>query len=133
VFYLFLDVCCNHFLSRCCICCQTYVATTCSKCFNCFSLMLQCFFMSQLFYLDVAYIFTHMLRAYILNVSSISNVRYIRVFHIASADGVHKGGQGQAAAINVWRSCELPLAMWGGGTGCAVLSWKRRGRVFWEA
>jgi hypothetical protein len=44
------------------------------------------FFMLQLFYLDIAYVFTHILQAYVRNISSISNVYCIRVFHITSAD-----------------------------------------------
>jgi len=41
MFYLFTDVYYNRFLSGCCICFHTYVATVCSKYFSCFSLMLQ--------------------------------------------------------------------------------------------
>jgi hypothetical protein len=41
MFHLFRNICCNHFLSGCCICFHTYVAIVCSKYFSYFSLMLQ--------------------------------------------------------------------------------------------
>jgi hypothetical protein len=41
--------------------------------------------------------------------------------------GVHECGQGQAAAIDMWRRRRLPPVVWRGGTGRAVLLWKRRG------
>jgi hypothetical protein len=48
----------------------TYVASVCLKCFIYFKRML------QVFYLDVAYVstHTHMLQAYVVNVSSVSDV-----------------------------------------------------------
>jgi hypothetical protein len=47
--------------------------------------------------------------------------------------GVYEAGQGQSAATDMWRRRMLPPAVWGGGTGHAVLLWKRRGRVFQAA
>ena len=44
--------------------------------------------------------------------------------------GVHKGEQGQAAANDEWKRRRPLLAVWEGGTGHAVLLWKRRGRIF---
>ena len=66
---------------------HTYVATVCSKCFIFSSLPLQQVFsyckLQIMFYLDVAYVFTHMLQVYVLDVSSVSDVCCIQVFHIA--------------------------------------------------
>jgi len=134
---MFPDVCCNRFLSGCCICFQTYVATyvpnvyvvsvlCCSK----------CFFMLQLFYLDVAYVSHTCCKAYVLNVLSVSNICYSKCFmwQVQTANvGVHEGGQSQAIATDTWRRRRPSPAVWGGGTGRAVLLWKRRGRVFQAA
>ena len=82
---------------------QQYV----SKCFICFSLLLQQVFSCcklQVFYLDVAYVFTHMLKVYIPDVSSVSDVRCIQVFHVArvsccSESQGHRGmGRGEPVA-----------------------------------
>jgi hypothetical protein len=65
---------------------HTYVATVCSKCFSCSNLLSQqvfsCFKL-QVFYLDAAYVFTNMLQVYVLDVSSVSDVCCIQVFHVA--------------------------------------------------
>jgi hypothetical protein len=65
---------------------HTYVAIVCSKYFICSSLSLQQVFSYcklQVFYFDVAYVFTHILQVYVLDVSSISDVCCIQVFHVA--------------------------------------------------
>ena len=41
--------------------------------------------------------------------------------------GIHEGEQGQAAATDAWRRCWSAAAVWGGGTGRAVLLRKRLG------
>ena len=64
---------------------NTYVAIVCPKCFICSSLPLQQVFLCcrlQLFYLDVVYVFTHMLQVYVPDVSSVSDVCCIQVFHV---------------------------------------------------
>jgi hypothetical protein len=65
---------------------HTYVATICSKCFSCF----QSYVAVSVFMLQVASVlsgycicFTHMLQVYILDVSSVSYVCCIQVFHVA--------------------------------------------------
>jgi hypothetical protein len=61
----------------CCICFHTYVTTVCSKMFHLFQSSVQQVFSGrnlQMFYLDVAYVFTHMLQVYVLNVSPIFDV-----------------------------------------------------------
>jgi hypothetical protein len=63
-----------------------YVATVCSKCFICSSLSLEQVFSCcklQVFYLDVVYVFTHMLQVYFLDVSFVSDVCCIQVFYVA--------------------------------------------------
>jgi hypothetical protein len=46
---------------------QKHVASVCSKCFICFQI-----YVAIVFYLDVAYVFTHMLQQYVPNVSAVS-------------------------------------------------------------
>ena len=61
---------------------HTYVAIIYSKCFICSSLPLQQVFSCyklQVFYLDVAYILSHMLQVYFLYVSSVLDVCCIQV------------------------------------------------------
>jgi hypothetical protein len=82
IFYLCLHVCCKRF--------DLDVAYVSHICFN---IMLQMFhlfqpsvaasvFMLQVFYPDVAYVFTHMLKVYVPDVSSVSDVYCIQVFHV---------------------------------------------------
>jgi hypothetical protein len=59
-------------LSGCCIRFHTYVANVSSKCCICFALML------QVFYPDVAYVFTHMLQ----NVSSKCCICFAMATHV---------------------------------------------------
>jgi hypothetical protein len=58
---------------------HTYVTIVYSKCFICSSLPLQQVFSCklQVFYLDITYIFTHMLQVYFFNISSVLDVCYI--------------------------------------------------------
>ena len=85
---LMLQVACV--LSGCCICFHTYVASVCFKCFSCFKRML------QVFYLDVAYVFTHMLQVY---VPSVLEVCRIQVFHaIRRVRGRRGIGRGEPVA-----------------------------------
>jgi hypothetical protein len=63
----------------------TCVATVCSKCFFCSSLPLQQEFLCcklQVFYLDIAYVCTHILHVYVPDVSSVLEVRCIQVFYV---------------------------------------------------
>jgi hypothetical protein len=59
-----------------------YVAVAihiCSKYFSCFKRML------QVLYLDIAYVgYTHMLQAYVSNVSPVSDVFWSKCFYVAS-------------------------------------------------
>jgi hypothetical protein len=58
----------------------------------------------QVFYLDVAYDFTHMLQVYVLDVSSVSYVCCIQVFHVArvlccsESQGRRRMGRGEPVA-----------------------------------
>jgi hypothetical protein len=70
ILHMFSHICCNSILQMFQLF-QSYVAVSVFLYCNCF-------------YLDVA--FTHMLQAYVPNVSSVSNVCCIRVFHVASVD-----------------------------------------------
>jgi hypothetical protein len=77
---MFLDVCCNRFYRDVAYVfkhmLQQYVPNVLVVSVLCYS---KCFFMLQLFYLDVAYV-SHMLQTYVPNVSSVSNVCCIQVF-----------------------------------------------------
>jgi hypothetical protein len=100
-----IDVCCKRFLSGCCICFHTYIATVCFKYFSCFSLTLK-----QVFF-HVA-----------INVSA------FECFMLPTAGvGVHEGGQGQDGATDIWRRRRAPPAVWGGCIDRVVLLWKRQG------
>jgi hypothetical protein len=76
-FHLFLDVRCNHFYLDIAYVfthmLKQYVLNVSAISVLCCS---KCFFMLQLFYLDVAYV-SHMLQVYVPNVSFISNICYI--------------------------------------------------------
>jgi hypothetical protein len=68
----------------------TYVASVCSKCFNCFRLML------QVFYLDVAYVTVAIhicCKAYVLNVSHVSNVFCSKCFMLQVFSLVGEGSE----------------------------------------
>jgi hypothetical protein len=84
------------------------VVIVCSKCFICSSLPLQqvisCYKL-QVFYLDITYIFTHMLQVYVVDVSSVSDVCCIQVFHVAcvscysESQGMRGSDGGMARAL----------------------------------
>jgi hypothetical protein len=60
---------------------HTNVANVISGCCICFTHML------QVFYLKVAYMFHTLLQQYVSNVSFVSDVCCIQVFHVASVSG----------------------------------------------
>jgi hypothetical protein len=66
----------------------TYVARVCSKCFSCFTLMLQCVFMLQV--VSVSFgcciCFTHIFQVYVINISSALDVGCIQLFHISEVE-----------------------------------------------
>jgi len=141
---------------------QKHVASIYSKCFIYFQT-----YVTIVFYLNVAYVFTHMLQRYVPNVLAVLvlccskcffmlhlfylYVAYVshtyckcmsQIFHLfqiyvafecfvlqvqTAGVSVHEGGQGQATATDTWRRRKPPPTLCGGGTGCAVLLWKRRG------
>jgi hypothetical protein len=79
------------FWSGCCMF-HTYVATICSKRFICCSLPFQHVFLRcklQVFYLDVAYVFTHMLQVHALDVSYV--VFMLHVFYVVRRVKGHGG------------------------------------------
>jgi hypothetical protein len=86
------------------ICFHTYVVTVCSKMFQLFqsSCVQQVFSYCklQVFYLDIAYVFIHMLQVYVPDVSSVSDVCCIQVFHVARVSCCSKsqGGRGEPVA-----------------------------------
>ena len=92
-----------------------YVATVCSKYFIYSSLLLQQVFFCcklQVFYLDVAYVFTHMLEVYFQDVLSVKDICCIQVFHVARVSGCSKSQ---------------------GHEGVMVARYERRGMGAWRA
>jgi hypothetical protein len=122
MFHLFQNVCCKRFDLN-----VAYVSQMC--CNNMFQMfyLFQSFIAAsgfmlqvQVFYMDVAYVFTHMLQAYVPDVSLVSVVCCIQVFHVARvscclerqrAQGSHGGatlapgnGARQAGGWQTWHA-----------------------------
>jgi hypothetical protein len=133
--HLFPDVRCNRFLSRCCICFHTYVATVCSKCFT--VLVLCC----NKYFFHVAIVFIWMLYMFYTHVASVCP-KYFFCFKCMLHLSVSRCKCRPPALVSmrVGRAKLRPpthggdagrrRAVWGGGTARTVLLWNRRRRVF---